>query len=377
MSRDKASEHALFSGWSVGTFFFRDLLLPLNIFVIVLMLLVGYSDHIDPREHAILSTLGLSFPFFLFLNGLFVVFWLVFNRRYILVPLIGFLVSWGPVRRYCPVNMPKDSPKGAIKVLSYNVWEFATWDNDKDEMNPIVDYLLNSGADIICLQEAGCDPNYTKTVYPVLAKGYEYCVTVHKRGPTDDVLAGYSKFPILSHERIHYESKGNISVAFFLKINGRKVLLVNNHFESVGLSVEDKDRFHSLVHGAVMNDSTGEESKFFITKIGVGARKRAPQADAVAKYIHKYRRHGMSVIVCGDFNDSPISYTHRRVATGLTDCFVASGTGPGWSYHKSGIRVRIDNILCSPDLQPYGAKVDRSCDKSDHYPIYCWLKKKR
>lgn len=95
MSREKASGHSLFSGWSVGAFFFRDLLLPLNIFVIVLMLLVGYSDHIDPREHAILSTLGLSFPFFLVLNGLFVVFWLVFNRRYILVPLIGFLVSWG------------------------------------------------------------------------------------------------------------------------------------------------------------------------------------------------------------------------------------------------------------------------------------------
>ena len=130
-----------------------------NILVIVLMLLVGYSDHIDPREHAVLSTLGLSLPLFIALNVAFLLFWLIFNRRYVLVPLVGFIVCWGPVRRYCPVNVPKDTPKGAIKVLSYNVWLFDTWEQEKGEMNPIVDYLLNSGADIICLQEAGCDPS--------------------------------------------------------------------------------------------------------------------------------------------------------------------------------------------------------------------------
>lgn len=346
-----------------------------NILVIVLMLLVGYSDHIDPREHAVLSTLGLSLPLFIALNVAFLLFWLIFNRRYVLVPLVGFIVCWGPVRRYCPVNVPKDTPKGAIKVLSYNVWLFDTWEQEKGEMNPIVDYLLNSGADIICLQEAGCDPSYSDSVYPLLANAYQYSDTIRKRGATDDILAVYSKFPILGHERIHYKSKGNLSEAFFLKIDGRKVLLVNNHFETVGLSSEDKSRFRELIHGETERDSTQKESKFFISKVGSGARKRASQADAVAEYIAKYRKAGMGVIVCGDFNDTPISYTHRRVAKGLTDCFVASGNGLGWSYHKSGIRVRIDNIMCSPDWQPYGAKVNRRCNKSDHYPIYCWLKR--
>ena len=347
-----------------------------NVLVIVLMLLVGYSDHIDPREHATLSTMGLAFPVFAVLNAAFVVFWLVFKKRNVIVPVIGFLVCCGPVRRYCPVNMPGNIPKGAIKVLSYNVWMFDTWDQKDGEMNPIVDYLLNSGADIICLQEAGCEPGHRDSIYPLLAKEYQYCDTIHKRSDTDDILAVYSKFPILGRERIPYKSKGNLSEAFFLKIDGRKVLLVNNHFETVGLTNEDKSRFHELIHGETERDSTQKESEFIVSKIGVGAQKRASQADAVAEYIGRYRKRGMSVIVCGDFNDTPISYTHRRVADGLTDCFVASGNGVGWSYHKSGIRVRIDNILCSPDWKPYGAVVDRRCSNSDHYPIYCWLKKK-
>jgi exonuclease III len=61
---------------------------------------------------------------------------------------------------------------------------------------------------------------------------------------------------------------------------------------------------------------------------------------------------------------------------GLTDCFAATATGPGWSYNKNHMYVRIDNIFCSDDFVPYGCKVDKTIKSSDHYPIYTWLKKK-
>lgn len=354
----------------------RNILLPLNILAIIIMLLVGYTDHIDPRNHAILSTLGLGMPIVIAINVAFLIFWLFFKKKYALIALAGFIVCWGPVRRYCPINFPKDTPKDAIKIVSFNVFMFNPWDLAPGEMNPTVEYLINSGADIICLQEAGYDIEGREKLDSAFASVYQYRDTVQKTGPQSDVLALYSRFPILHRERIKYTSKGNLSEAYILKINGEKVLLVNNHFETVGLSVEDKNRFHELVHGELERDSTSNESKFILGKLGAGTRKRAPQADAVAQYIAKYRKKGMSVIVCGDFNDSPISYTHRTVAKGLTDCYVTSGNGPGWSYHKSGIRVRIDNILCSPDWIPYNAKVDSNCPYSDHYPIICWLKKK-
>ncbi len=103
---------------------------------------------------------------------------------------------------------------------------------------------------------------------------------------------------------------------------------------------------------------------------------RAPQADSVANYIAKLKSRGASIIVCGDFNDHPLSYVHHTIAKDLTDCYVASGNGPGASYNHNLMLVRIDNILCSDDWEPYGATVDRKTAASDHYPIYCWLKKR-
>ena len=115
-------------------------------------------------------------------------------------------------------------------------------------------------------------------------------------------------------------------------------------------------------------------SRRLIDKLGEASRIRAPQARAVARYI---RKHAYQSIICvGDFNDGPLSYAHRIVSDGLTDCYIASGNGPGISYHHSGFYVRIDNILCSDDWTPYGCKVDRQIKQSDHYPIYCWLKKR-
>lgn len=352
----------------------RKILLTLNILAIVVMLLVGYSDYVDPREHSVLAVMGLFMPMVIIINVGFLFFWLIFKRKYALVVLAGFLVCLGPIRRYCPVNIPKNPPKDAIKIVSYNVFMFNPWDIPEGEINPIVDYLVNSGADIICLQEAGYDVNGWSAIDSTFKSVYQYRDTTRKGGTAGDVLALYSKFPILSKERVKYASKGNLSEAYILKINGKKVLLVNNHFETVGLNKEDKSRFHELVHGEMERDSTRHESMFLLGKIGRNAAKRAPQADAVHELVAKYRRKGMSVIVCGDFNDTPISYTHRRVADGLTDCYVASGNGPGLSYHKSGIHVRIDNILCSDDWTPYAAKVDKTCTQSDHYPIVCWLK---
>ena len=51
-----------------------------NVATIVLMLLVGYSDRLDPTVHPILSCLGLIFPVFLLLNLCFLIFWALFSR---------------------------------------------------------------------------------------------------------------------------------------------------------------------------------------------------------------------------------------------------------------------------------------------------------
>ena len=82
------------------------------------------------------------------------------------------------------------------------------------------------------------------------------------------------------------------------------------------------------------------------------------------------------IIVCGDFNDTPISYTHRTIAQDLDDAFTQSGRGLGISYNQNRFYFRIDNILTSKNLRAYNCTVDRSIKESDHYPIWCYITKR-
>ena len=65
-----------------------------NVATILLMLLVGYSDRLDPASFPRLANIGLTFPFFLIVNLGFLVFWLLFKKRWMLIPIAGLLVGY-------------------------------------------------------------------------------------------------------------------------------------------------------------------------------------------------------------------------------------------------------------------------------------------
>ncbi len=348
-----------------------------NILAILLMVAIGNVDRINPVDHPLWANLGLGLPILLVVNVLFLIFWVCVRFKIAWLPLLGFILCYVPIRKYSPFNPSKELPHGTIKVLSYNVYLFAPWDLPKGSSNPIVDYILRSKADIVCLQEAGVEEMkgvMKQDPYTELSQHYEYVDTVRKGPGNADVLMVLSRYPILGREIIPYESEGNMSIAYTLDIKGIKTLLVNNHLESYHLNQKDKDDFTSLVKHPFGTPSPKQESTYLIDKLGEASALRAPQAETVARYVAKRLDKKMPVILCGDFNDSPISYAHRTIAERLTDCYISSGNGPGISYHNSGMFVRIDHIMCSSDFEPYDAKVDDSVATSDHYPIYCRLK---
>lgn len=344
-----------------------------NIATLVILFLVGYSDRLRPEVFPSLSNMGLLFPVFLFANIVFLVFWLLFKPRYALIPFLGFLVCYAPIRTYVPLNLSSDAPRGAIKVLSFNTWAFAQGENGEDGINPIVKYIKQQNADIVCLQEMCCGWDVANQIDSILGPVYAYRdTTYHPSG--GNAVGILSKYPILSKELIPYPSVGNLSAAYQLEIGKEKVLVINNHLETTGLTMEERAHFKELIKGKLETDTAEQTSKTLVVKLGEATQKRAVQAEAVAKYIENHK--DMSTILCGDFNDGPISYAHRTVAKGLTDCYVASGNGPGISYHHAGFFVRIDNIMCSDDWKPYGCKIDNKIKASDHYPIICYLKKR-
>lgn len=339
-----------------------------NVASILVMLLIGHADLLQPVNFPKLSNIGLVFPALLIINFAFLVFWLFVKPRMVLVPFLGFLVCYGPVRRYMPINLPRDAPKGSIKVLSYNVWNFNSMMGENGN-NAIIDYIAQQNADIVCLQEAAPNAMVQQAIDTVLRSVYQYIDTVRK-GYGNGLMV-LSKYPILSHEHIQYASKSNMSAAFVLKVKGREVLVVNNHLETTELSPEEKEKFKDLLKGDLKKDTATATSKWLVGHLGQQTAKRAPEADAVARYVAYH--HDRPVILCGDFNDHPLSYVHRVMGQGLTDCYVATANGPGISYNRSGFFVRIDNIFCSDNFEPYACRVDNSIKASDHYPILCWL----
>lgn len=345
-----------------------------NIIVILLMLFVGNIGRLNPVDYPSLANLGLGFPILLVLNLVFLGVWCFCRLRSIWLPLLGFILCYGPIRTYLPFNFPEDKPHGSIKVLSYNVFMFSSWDEPHGAKNPIVDYIVKSKADIVCLQEAQARLDNSDQIYSTLKKHYPYFKLMIKKHPGADYIVLLSKYPVLWQDTIPYGSSSNQSVAYMLDIKGTKTLVVNNHFESNGLSSGDKEGFKTLVKGELKTDEAKKQSVHLIKKLGDVSARRAPQAEAVARFIKKYLDKQIPVILCGDFNDSPLSYTHHVISKELNDCYVESGNGPGISYHKSGMYFRIDHIFCSDDFESYGAKVDNSVTTSDHYPIYCWLK---
>lgn len=342
-----------------------------NVATILVMLAVGFSDRISPEQYPIVATVGLTFPVFVVLNLCFLVFWAIVKPIKTIIPVVGFLLCYHPIRNFSPLNIKEKAPEDAIKLISYNVLNFAEWESE-DEPSAILDYLKEQDADIVCLQECSLNPSRYKKMKAVMSPIYPYLAHATTLSGGDEI-AVFSKFPILDKDTIEYKSDTNHSLAFRLKIHNDTVLLINNHFESNLLTKQDKQNFTTMIAGRMSKDTIRTESKMLVDKIGKASARRAPQAEAVAKYIEEQPKE--SILLCGDFNDSPISYTHRTLAKLLNDCYVATGNGQGISYHYNLMYVRIDHIMCSDDWTPYECHVDNTIKASDHYPIVCYLKK--
>ena len=77
--------------------FVVNLIAGANIATILLMLLAGYSDRLNPEQHPMLSVLGMTFPIFLIANLLFLFFWLTFKWNKVWIPVLGYLLAYLPI----------------------------------------------------------------------------------------------------------------------------------------------------------------------------------------------------------------------------------------------------------------------------------------
>lgn len=345
-----------------------------NLAVVLLQCFCAYSAVFDPVKHPIWACMNLGFTVVMAVNLLFLVYWLCFHFRMCWLPLAGYLVCAPRIWINSPYHSTPDSVEGTLKVLSYNVMAYDVGElADEGEENSILRYVCESGADIVCLQEGRVGwPLKERRVEQIYREVYPYSCSLTLGGGIDRLVC-LSRFPILSHGQIPYESKANGSMACELLIGKDTVLLVNNHFESNKLTKDDKIVYTNMLEDPA-REKIEEGSRLLIGKLGSACAIRGPQAVAVSDYIRRSAHR--SVILCGDFNDTPLSYTHRVLRNSLQDAFIEAGRGFGVSYNQKGFAFRIDHIMASRDWQVVHCAVDNSIACSDHYPIFCYLKKK-
>ena len=349
-------------------------LLLVNIGVCAAFMLCAFSQLIPAEKLPVISLAGMAFPIALGAVVAFLVFWLLFYKRFCWLSLVTLLVCCNQVYSMFPLNVSDiRAPRGALKVLSYNVLSIKA-----DENNPILQYLARSKADIICLQEAS---EYSLKQYEKKKaewmEDYPYRTYRMPHGGTREArdIVCISKYPILSMKNVSFSETGNGYSQYTLDVNGDTVILFNCHLQSFCLNDDDRSLYEEiLTHPKEKLPTSG--TKGLLKKLREANAKRSIQADSLACHIKKAMGDGptpRTIIVCGDFNDSPISYSHYRVSRLLKDAYTQSGNGFGFSYNRNKMFFRIDYILASPNLKPYQCKVDRSIKASDHYPIYSYF----
>ena len=336
-----------------------------NVATIAVLWLCCLVTFVSPAVFPRLSLLTLLFPFILLANIAFVVFWLVFNVKRVWLPLLGIGVCFTFVRDYFPVNLPTSPADSTLHIVTFNCHGYGGAEaNIDDEHNLAMDYLMDTGADLICLQEVCGNTSRTERFRKQMAdKGYH---NFHLKG--SEV---FSRLPILSGDTVSMPTMGNTSLRLYLQDGADTLLLINAHLESNRLSPQVKSAYLEAIKKHE-RDSMSKELEPVVHLLTLAAPYRAMQADSLRHLISQWLPR--PAIVCGDFNDTPVSYPLRLLTCDLENAYRQSGNGLGITFKERGFPVRIDHILFSGDRwTSVATHVDHAFSVSDHYPLHTYL----
>lgn len=339
-----------------------------QILCVGMLWLCAASVYVSPAKCSWMSVIGLGFPFLIVLVTAVLTVALLLTPRRAWISMLGLIACCGSIRNYAPINMPSTPPDDAWHVMSWNVGG-APWNDSTHEA--MRDFLFNSELDILGLQELGTAR--AEKFKEVLAYRMPYLSNIS----SDDDCTGlclYSRWPIVGKELI-CRSNGNMAQAYQLLLAPEDTLIVVNcHLQSMHIDTNTRTDYAAIMHREQTNSDTVEVTyRTLVRQIRENSAVRALQVDTLADYLQ--RHSSAKLILMGDFNDTPISYTRQHLikAAPLTDCFRESGIGIGRTFNRHAIYVRIDHIMASAAFyKPYDTRVIPT-KLSDHNAIDTYL----
>ncbi len=324
--------------------------------VALLFLVLLFVPSINPNSAGILSTLGLVAPFIYALLFVLTLYWLL-RWRWMAVPMailsiIGMfsltLFFRPEVKRY----YDKQYPRNAIRVLTYNTRSFIN-DNGERCVDSVGAMIRAINPDIVCFQEMGFSGLVDSVLQPLKYRPLPKSLSRVNLSPMI-----YSRHPIVRAARI--DTMRNFAWADVV-IRKDTIRVFNTHLHTTAIR-RDEERYIKN-HQYLAEDGDIAKLRSIVGRLSENNKQRSVQVDTIAQII---AASPYPVVVCGDFNDIPISYTYRHMSDGLNDAFRSVGRGYSSTYRGFFDLLRIDYVLYDDNFLPLGYDVLDSWVWADH-----------
>jgi len=343
----------------------------------VVALLASYaSGYISPDFFWPPAFFGFLYPIFLLMNLGFTIFWIVLWKRIALLSAVVLIVGIMYPGRFLQIDLsgPLDNEE-PIKILSYNVCGFNYYSRDREgyERDGILKFVTDQDPDIVCFQEfmsfAAQNVNSEHLVSRALdSLPWNHIYYIHKPSPFLNIgLVTYSRYPVVGKGMIRFKNSKNGGIYTDLQIGADTLRVFNVHLESV--SIRKTAYLVSDSSAYTVNGQRIDEAKEISGRMKLSYIRRAVQVDELSRHIEQ---SPYPVILCGDFNDTPVSYAYQQMKKNLNDSYMGSGKGIVSTYKGKLPSFRIDYIFHSQEFTSREYKV-YPIEFSDHYPVTCNL----
>ena len=324
------------------------------------LLLSCASLFFSPARFPILLYFGLYYIPLLLLNLLILLIALLRRSLTLFIPLVALIPSLFLADRYVKIGREESPVAGeSVSFLTYNVGRYAAGGRkvtSEQSVDGIRRFLAEENADIVCLQEFAVKDTCAMTAF---LPAYPFLSHHLFKGNRSFGNVTLSKYPIVRSEALTFPGSRNLSLITDIDVDGTIVRVYNCHLESYSIS------FTALVKRLFHKETFTDEVAQVHGKVREATIRRARQVESL---LQSEAGSDLPCLVCGDFNDTPVSYTYRKLCQRKTDSFLESGTGFGSTYALLWPMIRIDYILLPKEFVSARHETAR-IPWSDHYPV--------
>lgn len=354
--------------------FTRNILLAVNIFLVVLLLLAYLSIYVNPSTVAFPALFGLAYPYIAAANVAMVIIWILFRKWYVLISAIALAAGFGYIHNFIRFTNQGKEEHHDLKLMSYNIRLFNFYEaSETNTHSKMLQLLRKEDAGILCLQEyfvKGDPAAGERKLTDGLGGGrYTHLKLIKSGAASRYGIATITRYPIIYRGDVIHPGSSSLTIFTDIVVDTDTFRVYNNHLQSFRLR---------RVEGNLLTEITGEDRSRSMDNIsGIyhslmeGFASRALQVDRVRRHMET---SPYPVIVAGDFNDTPVSYTYRRMRRGLKDAFVEAGYGAGFTYRGKYPPNRIDYVLYGEGIECTDFDIIK-VKYSDHYPVIAYFRR--